>query len=94
MSKELIKEKKKTFTNSGSDEMEDKSLVLYNDDYHTFDFVIKALIDICKHDIFQAEQCTLLVHYKGRSDVKSGSYKSLKPFREGLTDRGLKAQIE
>ena len=37
-------------------------LVLHNDDVNTFDFVIECLIEICKHTLEQAEQCTILVH--------------------------------
>ena len=69
-------------------------LVLYNDEVNTFDFVIDSLIDICKHDRLQAEQCTYLVHYKGKCSVKNGSEKKLKPLCEAFHDRGLTASIE
>lgn len=69
-------------------------LVLHNDDYHTFDYVIDALMDICKHDITQAEQCTLLVHYKGQCDVKKGSFSLLKPMKNALIQRELNATID
>ncbi len=71
-----------------------KHLILYNDDYHTFDYVIDALIDICKHEEEQAVQCTYLVHYKGKADVKKGSYGFLKPMMTQLRKRDLKATIE
>ena len=71
-----------------------KSLVLYNDDYHTFEYVIEALIHICKHKETQAVQCTYLVHYTGKSDVKSGTYNDLKPMKDQLILRGLDATIE
>lgn len=54
-------------------------LVLHNDDIHTFDYVIDALIEICKHTPEQAEQCTILVHFKGKCTVKTGSMDVLKP---------------
>ncbi len=69
-------------------------LVLHNDDYHTFDYVISALIEICKHDIQQAEQCTLLVHYKGKCDVKKGSFSYLRPMKNALVLKELKATID
>lgn len=68
-------------------------LVLYNDDYNTFDFVIECLIEICKHTPEQAEQCTILVHYKGKCTVKSGSMELLKPMHEKLLSRGLTSEI-
>ncbi len=71
-----------------------KLLVLHNDDIHTFDYVIDSLVEICDMEVLQAEQCTFLVHYKGKCDVKKGSYRYLKPYREGLTERGLNATID
>jgi ATP-dependent Clp protease adaptor protein ClpS len=71
-----------------------KALVLYNDDFNTFDFVTESLIKVCKHDAIQAEQCTYLVHYTGKCVVKNGPYKKLKPLCEALLERGLTAKIE
>lgn len=71
-----------------------KSLVLYNDDVNTFEFVTESLITVCNHDTLQAEQCTYLIHYTGKCAVKNGSFKKLKPLCEALLDRGLSAQIE
>lgn len=76
------------------DSSTEKFLVLHNDDYHTFDYVIDALINICEHDTVQAEQCTLLVHYKGKCDVKKGSYSYLKPMRNALIQKELNATID
>jgi ATP-dependent Clp protease adaptor protein ClpS len=71
-----------------------RDLILYNDDVNTFDFVIESLIEICQHDVLQAEQCTYIVHYNGKCNVKSGSYNKLKPMKEALCDRGLSAVIK
>lgn len=68
-------------------------LVLHNDDVNTFDFVIQSLILICDHTPEQAEQCTWLVHFKGKCDVKSGSYDFLEPMCVELLHRGLSAEI-
>ena len=79
------------------EEVEDagkNSLILHNDEVNTFDFVIESLIDVCEHTTEQAEQCTYLVHYKGKCDVKSGSFDSLRPLRHALVDRGLQATID
>jgi ATP-dependent Clp protease adaptor protein ClpS len=73
---------------------EGRFLILHNDDIHSFDYVIDTLIDVCEMEATQAEQCTFLVHYKGRCDVKKGDYGILKPFREGLVERGLNATID
>ena len=68
-------------------------LVLWNDDVNTFDFVIESLIEICEHTLEQAEQCTILVHYKGKCAVKTGSLEFLKPMHEKLISRSLTSEI-
>lgn len=68
-------------------------IVLHNDDVNTFDHVIETLIRVCKHDALQAEQCALLVHYKGKCTVKTGSLEELKPQCTALLDAGLSAEI-
>ncbi|MGY5849872.1 ATP-dependent Clp protease adaptor ClpS [Salegentibacter sp. F14] len=68
-------------------------IVLYNDDYNTFDHVIETLIYACDHTPEQAEQCSLLVHYKGKCTVKTGAYEDLKPRCSKLLDAGLSAEI-
>jgi len=72
----------------------DKQIVLYNDDFNTFDFVIESLIKVCKHEVIQAEQCTYLVHYAGRCSVKKGTYEAMEPMCTALLERGLTAEIE
>lgn len=76
-------------------EQEDEvyKIVLWNDDVNTFDDVIEALVEICEHTLEQAEQCTMLVHYKGKCTVKTGSLEKLKPMHEKLLSRGLTSEI-
>jgi ATP-dependent Clp protease adaptor protein ClpS len=69
------------------------TLILHNDDYHTFDYVIESLMEICELDAIQATQCTYLIHYKGKCDVKRGSKSVLLPMRRALAKRDLKAII-
>jgi ATP-dependent Clp protease adaptor protein ClpS len=71
----------------------DKQLILYDDPYNTFEFVIQSLIKVCKHDSIQAEQCTFLVHHTGKCSVKKGSYEALKPLCTALLEKGLTAEI-
>lgn len=68
-------------------------IVLYNDDVNTFDHVIETLIAVCSHTSEQAEQCALLVHYKGKCTVKTGVYDELKPQCTQLLQAGLSAEI-
>ena len=75
-------------------EEKEHEIILYNDDVNTFDFVIDSLISVCEHTLEQAEQCTILVHYKGKCTVKTGSYKDLEPRCSMLLDLGLSAEIQ
>ena len=70
-----------------------REIILYNDDVNTFDFVIDSLIKVCDHSPIQAEQCTFLVHFKGKCAVKSGEYKELEPRCTKLLELGLSAEI-
>lgn len=74
-------------------EEKNNEIVLYNDDVNTFDHVINTLIQACEHTAEQAEQCSILVHYKGKCTVKTGSYKDLKPRCSKLLQAGLSAEI-
>lgn len=69
------------------------SLVLWNDDVHTFDYVIKALVDICRHTAEQAEQCAILVHCHGKCTVKHGAYSELLPMHTALLNKQLTTEI-
>ncbi len=68
-------------------------IVLYNDDVNTFDHVIDTLVYACNHSPEQAEQCSIIVHYKGKCTVKTGVYGELKPQCSKLLDAGLSAEI-
>jgi ATP-dependent Clp protease adaptor protein ClpS len=68
-------------------------IILYNDDVNTFDHVIDTLIRVCDHTSEQAEQCAILVHYKGKCAVKTGSFDELKPQCTQLLEAGLSAEI-
>ena len=68
-------------------------IVLFNDDVNTFDHVIDSLVEICDHTLEQAEQCAILVHYKGKCTVKTGEYNELKSRCIQLLTKGLSAEI-
>lgn len=68
-------------------------IVMYNDDVNTFDHVIETLIRVCNHEPIQAEQCALIVHYKGKCTVKTGSMDELTPSCLQLLEAGLSAEI-
>ena len=70
------------------------SLVVWNDEVNTFEWVIETLIKICDHSTEQAEQCAMLIHTQGKYAVKKGDYETLKPMCDAITERGIGATIE
>ena len=86
-------QKREEVVETTSDE-EINDLIVYNDDVNTFEHVINTLVKGCKHTPEQAEQCTLLVHYKGKCAVKKGSFVDLIPYRQAVVDAGINAEIE
>ena len=75
------------------EEIDVKDLVVFNDDVNTFDHVTKTLIRVCKHTPEQAEQCTMLIHYKGKCAVKTGMFEELKPMKDSICEAGIDAKI-
>ncbi|MBK8956622.1 MAG: ATP-dependent Clp protease adaptor ClpS [Saprospiraceae bacterium] len=69
-------------------------LIVINDDVNTFDWVIQCLMEVCKHSFEQAEQLSLIVHFKGKAVVKTASIQILLPMKDALCERGLSAVIE
>lgn len=70
------------------------TLVVWNDEVNTFEWVIDTLMDICGHSHEQAEQCAYIIHFSGKYGVKQGSYDELKPMCDAITDRGIGATVE
>jgi ATP-dependent Clp protease adaptor protein ClpS len=68
-------------------------LILFNDDFNLYEYVIDSLVEVCDHHRFQAEQCTLIAHHKGKCDVKSGPFNELKNMKDELSRRGLSSTI-
>jgi ATP-dependent Clp protease adaptor protein ClpS len=73
---------------------ESGSLILYNDDINTFDHVIKSLVEVCGHDSVQAEQCALIVHFKGSCEVKIGMVELLNAMSRSLNAKGLISKVD
>lgn len=69
-------------------------LIVWNDEINTFEWVITTLIEVCDHSEEQAEQCSLIIHFKGKCSVKQGDYETLKPLCDAITERGIGATIE
>ncbi|MDB4590969.1 ATP-dependent Clp protease adaptor ClpS [Flavobacteriaceae bacterium] len=87
------KEQIKEATDVAEIKVNEHQIVLFNDDVNTFDHVVETLIRVCGHTLEQAEQCSIIVHYKGKCTVKTGSYEELKPRCTQLLQADLSAEI-
>jgi len=70
------------------------TLIVWNDEVNTFEWVIETLIAVCGHSEEQAEQCAYIIHFRGKYAVKYGDYETLKPMCDAITERGIGATIE
>ena len=77
-----------------TDHHEPCSLIVWNDEVNTFEWVIETLIEVCGHSQEQAEQCAYIIHFQGKYAVKEGSYEELKPMCDAITERGIGATVE
>jgi ATP-dependent Clp protease adaptor protein ClpS len=75
-------------------ENEPCSLIVWNDEVNTFEWVIETLMEVCGHSYEQAEQCSYIIHFHGKYAVKEGSFEELKPMCDAITERGIGATIE
>ncbi|HMT73548.1 MAG TPA: ATP-dependent Clp protease adaptor ClpS [Chitinophagaceae bacterium] len=69
-------------------------LIVWNDNVNTFEWVIETLMEICGHSYEQAEQCAMIIHFNGKYAVKNGTYDTLKPLCDAITERGINATVE
>ena len=86
-------ESEQTFYEVDEVTVDEQSVIIYNDDFNTFEHVIATLIKVCRHTKEQAEQCTWLIHYKGKCAVKSGEFDTLVPIKDAICDAGIDAKI-
>jgi ATP-dependent Clp protease adaptor protein ClpS len=68
-------------------------VVLYNDDWHTFDEVITQLIKAVKCTFEEARNFAFEVHVKGKSIVYSGSMNQCLKVTSVLEEIALNTQI-
>ena len=98
MTRPMFNEAAQPWEEAGTDVMTEisssYSLIVWNDEVNTFEWVIETLIEVCAHSAEQAEQCAMLIHTQGKYAVKKGEYEFLKPMCDAITDRGIGATIE
>lgn len=90
----LSKEQEDVLMEELTSDGQQTQLVVLNDDFNTFDWVIECFMEVLNHTSEQSEQLAWIIHTKGRASVKLGTLDELKPYKDALTDRGLNAIIE
>ncbi len=69
------------------------SIIVFNDDFNSFDHVIDCFIEILKHTPSQAEQCAMIIHNNGKYAVKVGTFDELEPYCYKLVNKGIVAVV-
>ncbi|NUQ82173.1 MAG: ATP-dependent Clp protease adaptor ClpS [Bacteroidetes bacterium] len=80
-------------TLTGQEEPEAR-VVLFNDDYHTFDEVIIQIMKACNYSPERAEQISLIVHFKGKATVITSSFQTCQEVAAVLQEIDLLVEIE
>jgi len=88
-----MKEQQESSQDTLEEVEKDSELIVFNDEVNTFNHVINTLIRVCKHSNEQAQQCTLIIHFKGKCSVKTGPIEKLKSACQGILDAGIQAEI-
>lgn len=86
--------KRKHSVRGNQPETSDHLLILHNDDVHSFDYVIDALVEVCEHDYEQALQCALITHHSGSCDIRRGKLNVLRKMKRTLNSMELSTTIE
>ena len=90
----MAKRKKKFDVDSLLNSIKPNRIIVFNDKYNTFEWVISTFMEVLEHNYYQAEQCAHLIHTKGKCVVKEGDMDVLKPLAEMIESKGLKVKIE
>lgn len=90
----MTDEKTELSTTTIDDLLNEKKLVLYNDNHNSFQYVMLALSSVLNYTLEQSEQIALIVHNKGKAIIKTREYISLKNYYEQLKQLDLTLKIE
>lgn len=71
-----------------------KKLILWNDDFNTFDHVIHCLIKYLSYSEEEASKIAWQVHTKGKCVILEGSFSELEVYRKILKSEQLTVSIE
>ena len=69
-------------------------ITLYNDDEHSFQYIMACLVRLCNHTPIQAEQCALIADSTGKVDVKSGNFNEMYDILSTFSELNIEVSIE
>ena len=69
-------------------------LIMWNDDVHSFLYVIVALMQICGHTKELAERLANEVHNEGKAIVEVGDKETLQKYKDQLQELQLTVEIQ
>lgn len=69
------------------------TIILYNDDHNSFDYVIDCLMTILNYDYDAAVSMVILIDRTGKQAVRSGQYSKMRRDCELLVAAGLNAKV-
>lgn len=78
----------------GTDLDEPSQVILYNDDVHTFEYVIVCLMRVFHHTAFIAQKVALEAHTRGRAIAEVEARSEALKHAKMLLALGLKAEVE
>ncbi|MCP5498793.1 MAG: ATP-dependent Clp protease adaptor ClpS [Leptospiraceae bacterium] len=77
-----------------TDNLYGNKVILYNDDYNTFDHVELCLMKICMKSEKEAQRIALEAHNKGRAICYEGSHEVCETVAEKMSLQNLSVTIE
>ena len=69
-------------------------LILWNDDFNTFDHVIFCMMKYLDYTEAQAEKIAWKVHNEGKCAILEGSFTEVEVYRKILQQEGLTVSVE
>lgn len=71
-----------------------RKLILWNDDFNTFDHVIHCLIKYLSYSEEEASKIAMQVHVKGKCVILEGPFSELEVYRKILKSEHLTVSID
>jgi ATP-dependent Clp protease adaptor protein ClpS len=71
-----------------------RRLILWNDDFNTFDHVIFCMMKYLDYTENQAEKIAWKVHNEGKCAILEGSFTEVEVYRKILQQEGLTVSVE